>query len=190
VLTLTSLPGRTSPVLRGKWVMEVLLGTPPPPPPPGVPDLEQTEASRGGRPLTTRARMEAHRANPTCASCHRVIDPIGLALDGYDETGRWRIRENGAPLDTRGVLWDGTQVASPAELQAALLARPLPLVRSFTANLMTYALGRRLEPSDMPAVRRVAGAAERDGWRMSALIRGVVTSAAFRMQEGDLEALP
>jgi hypothetical protein len=110
VLTLTSHANRTSPVLRGKWVMEVLLGSPPPPPPPGVPDLDKTEEAKEGRMLTTRERMEMHRSNPQCRSCHLFMDPIGLALDNFDVTGRWRIRENGAPLDTRGDFYDGTGV--------------------------------------------------------------------------------
>ena len=123
--------------------MEVLLGTPPPPPPPGVPDLEVTEGTQGARVLTTRQRMEIHRASPVCASCHRFMDPIGLALDNFDVTGKWRTRENGVPLDTRGTFYDGTDIGSPAELSQVLLKRPTPLVRHFTANLMAYGLGRR-----------------------------------------------
>ena len=121
ILTLTSHANRTSPVLRGKWVMEVLLGSPPPPPPPNVPDLEKTGDAKDGRLLTTRERMEEHRANPQCKSCHLYMDPIGLALDNFDVTGQWRIRENGAPLDTRGELYDGTPITNLAELQQALL---------------------------------------------------------------------
>src|SRR5690606_27897795 len=114
ILTLTSHAGRTSPVLRGKWIMEVVMGTPPPPPPPGVPPLEETsDASQEGRVLTTKERMEMHRANPTCNACHRFIDPIGLALDNYDVTGRWRIKEGGVPLNTEGELYDGTPITSP-----------------------------------------------------------------------------
>ena len=183
VLTLTSHAGRTSPVLRGKWVMEVLLGTPPPPPPPGVPDLEETEGAQDGRMLTTRERMEVHRTNPTCNSCHRFIDPIGLALDNYDVTGRWRIRENDAPLDTRGELYDGTPVTSPADLRDALVGRPIPLLRTFTENLMAYALGRRVEHYDMPTVRRIVRDAEEQDLRMSAFILGVVKSDAFQKQQ-------
>jgi hypothetical protein len=182
VLTLTSLAGRTSPVLRGKWVMEVILGTPPPPPPPGVPDLEQTAGVQQGRVLTTRERMEAHRSAPVCNSCHRFMDPIGLSLDNFDVIGQWRIRENGAPLDTRGQLYDGTPVTSPADLQKALLARPVPIIRNFTKNLMTYALGRRVEYYDMPAIRRIARDAAANDYRMSSFILGVVQSDAFRMQ--------
>jgi hypothetical protein len=182
VLTLTSHAGRTSPVLRGKWVMEVMMGTPPPPPPPGVPELEETEASEGGRVLTTRERMEIHRANPTCNSCHRFMDPIGLALDSYGVTGKWRIREHGNPLDTRGDFYDGTPIGNPLELQQALLQRPIPLVRTFTSNLMAYALGRRVEHYDQPTIRRIVREAGEDDYRMSAFFVGIVKSDAFRMQ--------
>ena len=182
VLTLTSMAGRTSPVLRGKWVMEVIMGTPPPPPPPGVPDLEETDASDNGRVLTTRERLEMHRANPTCNACHRFMDPIGLALDSYGITGKWRIRENGNPLDTRGELYDGTPITSPTALQQALLQRPIPLVRNFTSNLMAYALGRRVEYYDQPTVRAIVREAEEDGYRMSSFFVGVVQSDAFRKQ--------
>jgi hypothetical protein len=191
VLVLTSISSRTSPVLRGKWVMEVLLGTPPPPPPPNVPTLEETGESNAGRVLTTRERMEIHRAAPMCRSCHRFMDPIGLALDNFDVTGRWRVRESGVPLDTRGELYDGTPVSTPAELQRALLQRPIPLVRTFTENLLTYALGRHLQYYDQPTVREIVREAESDGYRISALIMGVVKSDAFRMrrvevvEEGD-----
>jgi hypothetical protein len=181
ILTLTSHANRTSPVLRGKWVMEVLLGTPPPPPPPGVPDLEKTGDAKDGRLLTTRERMEMHRANPTCRSCHLFMDPIGLALDNFDVTGQWRIRENGAPLDTHGQLYDGTQLASLSDLQRALLKRPTPLIRTFTQNLMAYALGRRVEYYDQPTVRKIATAAAADNYKMSDFIFGVVKSDAFRM---------
>jgi hypothetical protein len=182
VLTLTSHAGRTSPVLRGKWVMEVVMGTPPPPPPPGVPGLEETEASDAGRVLTTRERMEIHRANPTCNACHRFMDPIGLSLDSYGVTGKWRIRENGNALDTRGDFYDGTPVNSPVELQQALLKRPIPLVRTFTTNLMAYALGRRVEYFDQPTVRAIVREAEKEDYRMSAFFVGIVKSDAFRMQ--------
>jgi hypothetical protein len=184
ILTLTSHGDRTSPVLRGKWVMEVLMGTPPPPPPPGVPDLEETEAADAGRVLSTRERMELHRANPTCNACHRFIDPIGLALDAYDVTGRWRIRENGAPIDTRGELYDGTPIDSPGALIDALLERPEPLLRTFTQNLMAYALGRRVEYTDQPAVRAIVRRAAEEDYRVSAFVRGVVASDAFRLRGG------
>ncbi len=187
ILTQTSLGNRTSPVLRGKWVVEVLVGTPPPPPPAGVPDLEETAGAQGGEVLTTRRRMEMHRANPVCAACHKVMDPIGLALDNFDVTGRWRIRENDAPLDTRSTFYDGTEISTPADLSAALLKRPIPLVREFTSKLMAYALGRRLEYFDQPVVRRIVADAEQDNYRMKALITGVILSDAFRMKDAPLQ---
>lgn len=183
MLTLTSHAGRTSPVLRGKWVMEVLLGSPPPPPPPGVPPLEETsDEVNEGRMLTTKERMEQHRANPTCNACHRVIDPIGLALDNFGVTGKWRIKENGIPLDTRGELYDGTPIETPGQLTDALLDRSVPLLRTFTNNLMAYALGRLVDYRDQPMVRQIVRDAEKDDYRMSAFILGVVKSDAFRMQ--------
>ena len=181
VLTLTSHANRTSPVLRGKWVMEVLLGSPPPPPPPNVPDLDKTGDSKDGRMLTTRERMEQNRANPQCKSCHLYMDPIGLALDNFDVTGQWRIRENGTDLDTHGQLYDGTPISNLDELQRALLKRPTPLIRTFTQNLMAYAIGRRVEYYDQPTVRKIAADAEPNGFRMDDFIMGVVKSDAFRM---------
>ena len=184
VLTLTSHADRTSPVLRGKWVMEVLLGSPPPPPPPNVPDLEETAVAEDGRLLSVRERMELHRSSPACSSCHRMMDPIGLALEHYDVTGAWRIKDNGAPIDAAGVLYDGTPVRSVADLRTALLNRPIPFIRTFTENLMAYALGRRLEYYDMPAVRDIVRAADANDNRLSAFILGIVTSPAFQMKAG------
>ena len=182
VLTLTSHAGRTSPVLRGKWVMEVLLGSPPPPPPPDVPELEATAEADAGRMLTVRERMEMHRANPSCNSCHSVIDPIGLALENYGVSGGWRVKDSGAPIDVSGELYDGTPLTSAADLRGALLSRPTPLVRNFVENLMAYALGRRIEYYDMPTVRRIEAEAVADDYRVSAFILGVVRSPAFRMK--------
>ena len=181
VLLLTSMSARTSPVLRGKWVMEVLMGTPPPPPPPNIPAFDDTEAARDGRPLTTRERLEIHRANPTCNACHRFMDPIGLALDNYDVTGRVRVRENGVALDTRGTFYDGTGISTPAGLVDVLMKRPVPLVRNFTAHLLAYAIGRRTEYFDQPTIRTIAREAEADDYSMSSFILGVVNSDAFRM---------
>jgi hypothetical protein len=181
ILTLTSHANRTSPVLRGKWVMEVLIGSPPPPPPPNVPDLEKTGDTKDGKLLTTRERMEQHRSNPACQSCHQYMDPIGLALDNFDVTGRWRIRENGAPVDSRGQLYDGTPVSSLSDLKHALLTKRVSLIRTFTQNLLSYAIGRRIEYYDMPTIRRIAGDAEVGGYKMQDFILGVVTSDAFRM---------
>jgi len=184
VLVLTSLANRTSPVLRGKWVMEVLMGTPPPPPPPGVPDLEETDGTQEGKRLTTRERMEVHRANPTCNACHRFMDPIGLALDNFDVTGQWRLRENGMGLDTRGEFYDGTPITTPKEVAEALLRRPVPLMRTLTENLMAYAIARRVEYYDQPTIRSIVAEAEDDGqYRMADLIVNVVQSDPFRMKQ-------
>jgi hypothetical protein len=185
ILVQTSLANRTSPVLRGKWVMEVLMGTPPPPPPPTVPAFEETGETQGGRMLTTRERMELHRKDPSCSACHRFMDPIGLALDNFDVTGKWRVRENGQPLDTRGDFYDGTPVSTPAALTAALLKRPTPLVRTFTENLMAYALGRRVEYFDQPALRAITKKAEADEYKISSLILGVIKSDAFQMKRAE-----
>ena len=188
ILTLTSHAGRTSPVLRGKWVMEVLLGSPPPPPPPNVPELDATAAAEGGRLLSVRERMEQHRSNPACNSCHRVIDPLGLALENFDATGAWRIKDNGVPIDAAGELYDGTPVSSAEDLRQALLNRPTPLIRTFTENLMAYALGRRLEYYDMPTVREIARAAAAHDDRLSEFILGIVNSAAFQMKGAEVVA--
>ena len=182
VLALTSYADRTSPVLRGKWVMEVLLGSPPPPPPPDVPDLDDTAVADGGRLLSVRERLEEHRRSPACSSCHRMMDPIGLALEHYDVTGALRVNDNGNRIDSSGELYDGTPVASAADLRAALLKRPSALARTFTENLMAYALGRRVEHFDMPAVREIARAAEADGLRLSRFVLEIVRSPAFRTQ--------
>jgi mono/diheme cytochrome c family protein len=181
ILMLTSVADRTSPVLRGKWVLEVLLGSPPPPPPPNVPTFDESSASDGGRLLTVRERMEQHRKNPTCNSCHRVIDPLGLALENFDVTGQWRIRDNGNPVDPAGDLYDGTKMDGPAGLRAALLKHSDVLTLSFTENLMTYALGRRVEFYDMPAIRTIIRDAAKSGNKMSAFILGVAKSNAFQM---------
>lgn len=182
VLVQTSYGNRTSPVLRGTWVMEVLLGTPPPPPPPNVPELDEAGTGEEGRILTTAERLRMHRANPTCNSCHQLIDPIGLALDNFDVTGQWRIREQGVPLDTRGRFYDGTELHGPASLVEVLKARPVPFVRHFTESLMTYAVGRRMDYRDQPAVRAIAREAAARDYALSAFVTGVVTSDAFRLR--------
>ncbi len=168
--------------------MEVLMGTPPPPPPPNVPLLEASGDAKDGRLLTTRERMEIHRKNATCNSCHRFMDPIGLSLDNFDVTGRWRERENGMPLDTNGDFYDGTKITSPQDLVSTLLKRPTPIVRNFTDNLMAYALGRRVEYFDQPTVRAIARTAEANNYKISSFIMGVVKSDAFRMRRVEPEA--
>jgi hypothetical protein len=189
ILTLTSVADRTSPVLRGKWIMEVLLGTPPPPPPPNVPDLEETSGVKGARLLSVRERMEEHRKNPACTSCHKVIDPLGLALENYDPTGAWRIKDNEMPVDPSGDLYDGTKLGGPADLRAALMKHKDVILLSFTENMLTYAIGRRVEAHDMPAIRAIVRDASRSDFRMSAFILGVVNSAPFRMNKTGQDTL-
>jgi hypothetical protein len=181
VLLLTSVADRTSPVLRGKWIMEVLLGSPPPPPPPNVPDLEETKSVKNAKLLSVRERMEEHRANPACNSCHRVIDPLGLALENYDATGAWRIKDNGVPVDPTGELYDGTKIDGPAALRQALLKHSDVILLSFTESLMTYALGRHVEHDDMPTVRAIVREAAANNNRFSSFIAGIVRSPAFQM---------
>jgi mono/diheme cytochrome c family protein len=181
ILVLTSVADRTSPVMRGKWVMEVMMGSPPPPPPADVPAFEATKSEAAGKVLTVRERMETHRANPTCMSCHRVIDPIGLSLENFDVTGKYRIKDAGAPVDTTGTLYDGTQISGSQGLRDALLRHKDLFLLSFTENLMTYALGRRVEAEDMWAVRKIIRDAEKKGLKMSAFVQGVATSPLFTM---------
>ena len=166
ILTVTSYANRTSPVNRGKWVLENILGTPPPPPPPDVPDLETAE---GGQALSMRAAMEQHRANPVCASCHRLMDPLGLALENFDAIGRWRDRsETRGAIDATGELPDGTPFDGPAGLKAALLRHPDRFVTTVTEKLLTYALGRGIEYYDAPAVRAIVR--ERGRGRVPAVV--------------------
>ena len=184
MLTLTSHPYRTSAVLRGKWVMEVLLGSPPPPPPPNVPDLDAGESGETVRKLTARQALEIHRDNPACRSCHRMMDPIGLALEQFDVTGRVRVKDAGQPIDASGEFYDGTPIRDIGDLREALLKRPTPLLRTFTENLMAYALGRRVEYYDQPRIREIVREAEAADHRMSSFILGVATSPAFQMKGG------
>jgi hypothetical protein len=186
ILTLTSVADRTSPVLRGKWVMEALLGTPPPPPPPNVPALDDSvKTNEGGKMLTTRQRMEEHRKNATCAGCHRFIDPLGLALENFDVTGAWRIKDNELPVDSVGDLYDGTRMDGPMGLRQALLKHQDMILRNFTENLLTYAVGRRVEYGDMPTVRAIVNGAAKNDNHFSSFVLGVVDSAAFRMAKPD-----
>jgi hypothetical protein len=168
--------------MRGKWVMEVLLGTSPPPPPPNVPALEETKGTAdSGKSLSVRQRMEQHRSNPACTSCHRVIDPLGLALENFDVTGKWRINDGDVAVDAAGTLFDGSTIEGPAGLRGAVLRHQSAFLTSFTKSLMTYALGRRVEATDMPAVRRIIRGASTQNYRLSAFINGVIDSAAFQM---------
>jgi len=190
ILTLTSQATRTSAVERGKWVMEVMLASPPPPPPPGVPDLEATADNEDGRLLTVRERMELHRKSPNCQSCHKMMDPIGLALEHYDVTGRRRLRDNGMQIDSRGELWDGRPVSTAAELRTAFERYRETLYRTFAQNLFAYGTGRRVEAFDMASIRTIVRNAASRHHAMSAYVLGVVNSPAFRQQAAESAAEP
>ena len=185
ILTLTSNADRTSPVMRGKFVMEVLLGSPPPTPPPNIPELEETGRLTSARVLTVRERMEEHRANPFCNACHQMIDPIGLALENFDPTGRWRILDSGRPIDTKTTLFDGTELDGPVSLRVALLTRQDAFLRNFTGQLLSYSLGRSLQAFDMPTVRAIVSEAGDSGNRFSSFVWGVLKSPAFRMRRAE-----
>ncbi len=178
-LTLTSITTRTSPVARGKYVMEVLLGTPPPAPPANVPPLK--DGPEGGKINSVRESMEAHRKQEPCRSCHQMMDPIGFALENYDAIGLWREKDNGVKIDASGRLFDGTKLTGPGDLRRALLARSDAFMGGFAESLLAYAAGRVLQPTDMPAVRSIERDAARDGNRVPAFIMAVVNSAPFRM---------
>ena len=180
MLLVTSRPDRTSPVLRGKWILENILGTPPPPPPPVVPPLPP--AGERAKPRTMREQMEQHRSTGTCASCHRLIDPLGFALENFDAVGHWRDTHAGTPIDPSGQLADGSIVDGPVGLRNAILSRPENFVRTLTEKLMTYALGRGLEHYDMPVVRGIVSNAASSNYRFSSLVMGIVTSSPFQMR--------
>ena len=180
ILTVTSYATRTSPVLRGKWILENLLGTPPPPPPANVPPLDETRSNT--HVVSMRARMEAHRQNPACAVCHRIMDPAGLSMENFDAIGRWRAAEGGAAIDATGSLPGGTDFDGVAGLRGALLDRPEVFVGTVTEKLLIYALGRGLEHTDAPAVRAIVREAADDEYRLSSLVLGVVQSAPFQMR--------
>jgi hypothetical protein len=182
ILTVTSYPNRTSPVLRGKWILENILGTPPSPPPPDVPTLKENDER--GQPESVRARLEEHRKNPTCASCHNIMDPLGFALENFDGIGMWRVKEIGGAVDASGRLADGMAVDGPVTLRKGLLTRREMFVRTLTEKMMTYALGRGVEHTDMPLVRSIASGASRQNYRFSAVVLGIVDSAPFRMKKG------
>jgi hypothetical protein len=182
ILSLTSVANRTSPVFRGKFILSTFLDTPPPPPPPNVPSLEESAGEAAVAPKTVREQLEIHRRNPACAPCHRVIDPVGFALEHFDAVGQWRDTVDGVPIDAAGVLADGTRVDGPVALREALLSRPETFATVVTERLLTYALGRGLEPADMTVVRAiVAGAAPRE-YSMESIVRGIVESRPFQMR--------
>jgi hypothetical protein len=180
VLTVTSHVDRTSPVVRGKWLLENILGTPPPPPPAVVPPLPETQP--GEKPRTMRAQMEVHRQNPACASCHKLMDPLGFALENFDAVGAWRTVDAGNPIDASGQLADGTKVDGVVTLRQALVSRADVFVQTFVEKLLTYALGRGLTADDMPVVRAIVRQAAANNYRLSTIVLGVVTSAPFQMR--------
>lgn len=180
LLTVTSYANRTSVVLRGKWLMENILGSPPPPPPPNVPALE--ESGSGGQPLPLRQLMEKHRANQPCAACHAPMDPLGFALENFDAIGRWRVTDAGVPVDSSGVLPDGTKLDGPAGLRNVLLSRPEEFALTVTERMLTYALGRAVEYYDAPAIRRIVRDAAKEDHRWSSLVLGTVKSMPFQMR--------
>jgi Protein of unknown function (DUF1592)/Protein of unknown function (DUF1588)/Protein of unknown function (DUF1585)/Protein of unknown function (DUF1595)/Protein of unknown function (DUF1587)/Cytochrome C oxidase, cbb3-type, subunit III len=183
ILMLTAYPNRTSPVLRGAWILERLRGTPPPDPPPDVPDL--VENKRGEPPRTLRERLEQHRENPTCFSCHAVMDPLGFALENFNAVGQFRTHDpdTRTPIDASGELPDGTTVAGAADLRRALVAQPDQFVQALTENLLTFALGRSTDYRDMPTVRAIVRRAKADDYRFESIVLGIVASDAFRKRE-------
>jgi hypothetical protein len=184
VLTVSSYPTRTSPVIRGKWILENLLNTPPPPPPPDVPAFDDNGV---GSIASVRQRLESHRANPACAGCHSRLDPLGFGLENYDAIGRWRTTDGDIPVDSAGVLPDGTKFSGAEELRGVLLAKKAQFTRALTEKILTYALGRGLEDYDRPAVEKIAASVERNGFHFSQLIQSTVDSVPFRMRRGTVE---
>jgi cytochrome c5 len=183
ILSMTSVATRTSPVFRGKYVLSNFLDTPPPPPPPNVPTLADSVKGAASAPKTVRQQMELHRKNQPCASCHSVIDPVGFALENFDSIGQWRANgADGMPVDTAGVLADGSKVNGPAALRQAIVSRPDAFVTVIATRMLTYALGRGLEPSDMPVVRRIVRKAAQNDYRLSSIVMGIVESAPFQMR--------
>ena len=180
VLAVTSYPNRTSPVLRGKWVLENIMAAPPPPPPTNIPALQEQDAK--GKTFTMREAIEHHRANPVCAVCHNRMDPIGFGLENFNPIGQWRTVDAGQAIDSSGVLPDGSKFQGPAELQQALLRQSSVIANAFTKKLLTYALGRDLAYYDMSAVRKIVNAATNDDYRISIIIKGIVTSLPFQMR--------
>jgi hypothetical protein len=187
ILTVTSHADRTSPVVRGKWILETLLGSPPPLPPMNVPPLKERAALT--RPMSMRERMEEHRSNPVCAACHKAMDPLGFALENFDAVGAWRVRDGRAPIDTSGEFVDGSAVDGPVALRNAVLRHPENFVTTLTEKLLIYALGRGIDHHDLPTVRAIVRAGAARDYRFSSIVFGIVSSAPFqkRMAPGGTE---
>jgi hypothetical protein len=180
ILTISSYTTRTSPTVRGKWLLENILAAPPPPPPPDVPALELSNKS--GKPESVRAMLEIHRANPTCASCHSRMDPLGLSLEKFDATGAWRDEDAGVPIDASGELLDGATIRGPQELRDAFVRNNSQFAQAVVEKMLTYSLGRGLQYYDAPAVREIARAADADNNRWSSLVLAIIKSAPFQMR--------
>jgi hypothetical protein len=190
VLLATSYPNRTAPVIRGAWILENILGTPPAAPPPDVEGFKENK--EGEKARSVRAIMEEHRSRPSCNACHGVMDPLGFALENFDAIGGWRVKDRhaGAVIDASGRLVDGTPLSGPVDLRTALVRRPERFVQTFTEKLMTYALGRSVEHFDMPAIRAIVRAAARDNYRFSSVASGIVRSAPFQMRRAEQDSAP
>jgi mono/diheme cytochrome c family protein len=186
MLLVTSNANRTSPVQRGKWILENILGSPPPLPPPNVPPLKESVV--GAKPTSVRERIEEHRSNPVCAACHKIMDPIGLALENFDGTGQWRTTDSGFPIDPSSQMVDGTPLDGPSSLRKALLSRPEAVVGTMTQKLLMYGIGRETKYNDMPVVRAIMRAAEPNRYKFSDLVLGVVRSAPFQMRVREAQA--
>jgi len=187
MLLVTSNANRTSPVQRGKWILENLLGSPPPLPPPNVPPLKENANATAA--TSVRERMEEHRSNPACAGCHKIMDPIGLALENFDGVGQWRTLDSGFRIDASGQLVDGTAIDGPASLRKALLDRPEAFVGAMTEKLLMYGVGRETKYYDMPVVRTIMRDAGRDRYRFSELVLGIVKSAPFQMRTKEADSV-
>jgi hypothetical protein len=181
ILSVTSVPTRTSPVIRGKWILENIMGTPPPPPPPNVPPLK--DQAQGGKILSVRQLLEEHRKNAPCSTCHAVMDPLGFALEDFNAIGEYRTKDASGPIDASGQLADGTKIDGVVGLREALLKHPEYFVGTLTEKMLTYALGRPLEYYDMPVVRGIVQGAAKSDYRFSSLIEGIVNSEPFEMKK-------
>ena len=181
ILLVTSYPTRTSPVIRGKWILDNVLGVPPPPPPANVPPLDDVKMAK--RNASVRERLAEHRKNPTCAGCHRLTDPVGFALENYDAVGRWRTLEAGEPINPSGTLFDGTDFRGVAGLQNAILRRPELFITTLSEKLLIFAIGRGVAYYDAPAMRKIVRDASAQDYRFSSIVMGVVNSTPFRMRK-------
>jgi hypothetical protein len=192
ILTITSAPNRTSPVTRGAWILENLIGSQPPLPPPNVPAFPEAKSGQGiiEEPKTVRDRMVQHRENPACSGCHRIMDPIGLALENFDGVGRWRTTDAGIEIDASSELVDGTPVDGAEGLRNAILGYPDAFLQTLTEKLLMYAVGRTAHHDDMPFVRAIAAGAARSDYRFSSLVTGIVTSPPFQMRIKKAEEQP